>query len=107
MQKLVAMLFVAALVIGGGYMLTHQGQSTTVTTPNAPDVGTQARDAGAHAVSTGDAWYQTHASQLGEMLAFLIVGGLCWLIWTKLPKAGLVLLILVILLALGFVKMSG
>lgn len=103
MSKLIGLLFVGAIAVAGFLFYENAGKTKTVTAPNAPNAG----DATRHAVANGDAWYQAHASQIGAVLAFLIVGGLCWLIWTKLPKAGLVLLILVILLALGFVKMSG
>ena len=106
MGKLVGLMLFVVVVVGGGYVLTHQGQSRTVTTPSAPNVN-GARDAGAHAVATGDAWYQTHAGQVGAVLAFLIVGGLVWAIWTKLGKGWLIALALVILALLGALKVGG
>lgn len=97
------LLFIGAVAAAGFLFYQNAGKTKTVTTPNAPNAG----DAARHAVANGDVWYQTHAGQIGAVIAFLIVGGLVWAIWTKLGKGWLIALAIVVLALLGVLKVGG
>lgn len=106
MARVLGPLLLVVAVVGGYLWYQNQGKSTTVTAPPAGGVGDRARQVGGGAVHGTDSFVQTHAAQIGYVLAFLLLGGLLWAIWTKLGKGWLILLVVVALVATGVFKFS-